>query len=158
MTVIQRALDIPVPISKVWSWLMDVRSWDALSDEFIGSKGRYRHRALPGPDGGSALTGGSEVQMLDRKDREFLRWKVTDWEPPRRLSYSAGMAGWLHGFNFQLSYGLEAEAEGVTKVRADLLLVYTNPILEVLSLVLPVRYFYGRSLQRTLVRMRSSLS
>jgi len=157
MTGIQRALEIPAPIGKVWAWLMDVRNWDALSDEFIGSRGRYHHRAVPAADGGSALSGGSEVRMLDKKDREFLRWKVTDWEPPRRLAYSGGMGGRLHGFNFQLSYLLETETEGITKVSGDLLLVYANPALEILSLILPIRHFYGKSLYRMLLKMRSSI-
>jgi len=157
MTGIQRALEIPAPIGKVWAWLLDVKNWDVLSDEFVGSKGRYHYETVPAPDASAEVSKGCEVRMLDSKQAEFLRWKVLECEPPRRLTQSTSMGGWLHGFNFQLSYGLESETEGFTKVQLDLFLVYTNSILEVLSLFLPVRYFYGRSLDKMLRKMRSSL-
>lgn len=143
---VRRAIEVPRPPEEVWAWWQDMANWDAFFNALAGYKA-LRHRVASG-------SGPTLVVAADTPSgRARFLWKVTDWEPPRRLSLSLDpgrkSAGSLMGLTLRFD-GPKAGQPGNTRVECSLRIILRNRLLELASLLLPIHWVYATMLDRAL--------
>lgn len=127
--------------------------WDRMMNAFAGSSG-LRHEFARGT---ARWAPGAELLLKNRRGRTLLRWKVAEWAPPSRLALAGREPGSIRGFQASLALTLTPRAQGPTSAEIAFVLILENLALEFLTFLLPVRWLYGRCLDRMLRALRTSV-
>ncbi|MFA6029179.1 MAG: hypothetical protein WC969_04920 [Elusimicrobiota bacterium] len=105
---------------------------------------------LHGAGSPPAFAAGARVAVLDaRGGRESFSWDIRTCEPPYRLELAVRKEkGFFDAGEFICSLELlEAPAKG-TRVQAEVFAVMFRAPLELLSLLVPVRWLYARAVRK----------
>ncbi|MEK7744975.1 MAG: hypothetical protein AAB578_11360, partial [Elusimicrobiota bacterium] len=91
--------------------------------------------------------------------RPLLRARVSSFEPPGRIEWTLTREGSrLGSFHLLLSCRLQETGGDSTRVEMGMMLLFSSRVLEIASLLIPIRFFYRRRLVRALETLREPAS
>jgi hypothetical protein len=154
MRRVEESVLLPGAPAAVWGRLASPDFCRALA-EAIGLSRRAKMEARDCGDGGSLRTG-SELLFQKADGKAVMRWRVSECLPEKMLSLAASDHGQgLSSYDASFEFRLEPEGDGDrTRVRASMYLLLTKSAMELVSLLLPVRWIYARALRKALARLR----
>src|SRR5687768_16307641 len=142
MRGLEQALVVERPIEAAWAGLSRLDCWEAFSEAFAGRSFIYA------VDNGAQLGHGAELPVAPPKGRQVLRWRISSWTPPEgfELVTLDGAKG-LSGYHMLLSFKLSRLDEERTEVAAKCVILFTSNVIELLSLIFPLRWLYVRRME-----------
>jgi uncharacterized protein YndB with AHSA1/START domain len=152
MRRVRESIRLPQAPGEVWEALTQAGFAKALTEELSGGAPGCSCVLSGSPDG-RALGRESEA-VVSRMGREWVRWRVSAFEPGRLLVLALPR----RSCDAAAEFLLEPLAEGGTEVRAALSLVLRSQFLEALTLALPARWLYAGKLRRALKRLQGQCS
>lgn len=153
MRSVEASLLIQAPRSELWRRLCAVRGWESLARAYSGWGSRLQCVALPASEG--AAREGLELELRSAAGKPLLRARVSAFEPPGRIEWTLTREGSrLGSFHLLLSCRLRETDQDKTRVDLSMMLLFSSWLLEVLSLLLPIRFLYRRRLMRALNSLR----
>ncbi len=157
MRSVEAALTLPAPRPQIWRRVSTVRGWETLARAFAGWGSRVQCAVLQGPD--DTAREGLELEVRSAAGRPLLRARVSSFEPPGRIEWTLTREdSRLGSFHLLLSCRLQEADRDSTRVEVGMMLLFSSRLLEILSLLIPIRFFYRRRLARTLETLREPLA
>lgn len=133
---------------EVWRWWLAPAHWDAFFGAVACVALKHSFQGEPGP--------GLKATAADRRGRELLEWRVTEWRPPESFAVTAAPDRRGARYRVELAVRIEDPKDGTalsSRVRVSLRLILRNAFLEALTLLLPAHWLYGLLLRRALRRV-----
>ena len=157
MRSVEASLTLPAPRSQVWKRVSTTGGWERLARAFAGWGSRVGCAVLQGS--GDAAREGLELEVRSAAGRPLLRARVSAFEPPGRIEWTLTREGSrLGSFHLLLSCRLQETGGDSTRVELGMMLLFSSRLLEIASLLIPIRFFYRRRLARALETLREPAS
>lgn len=152
MRKIEASLLIPRRVRDVWRQASTLESWQALTGAFAGSRNGFFYAVTAGPSAPPGV--GTAVAVTTPRGRPVMSLRVSLWEPPKRLEFTAERKGWLTSYNLMISLRLSEIDEDRTGAEIAYIVLFSNKFVELCSLLLPVRGLYRRRLKKVLEELK----
>lgn len=151
MRRVEASLLIRRRVRDVWRQASSLESWQALTSAFAGSRGSFFYAVTSGPSSPPGV--GTALAVTTRRGRSVMNLRVSLWEPPKRLEFTAERKGWLTSYNLMVSIRLHEIDEDRTTAEIAYVVLFNNKFVELCSLLLPVRALYRRRLRKVLLEL-----
>ncbi|MBI5244971.1 MAG: SRPBCC family protein [Elusimicrobia bacterium] len=157
MRCVEASIFVPSGPMPVWERIASADFCEA-AVRALGGPGRLK-REVSNSDDGKSLKVGTEIAFQKTNGRPWMRWRVEEFLPGKRLTLAASDHSLgLSSYDVTLEFRLESEEDcDRTKVMASLYVLLKNGVMELATLVLPVRWLYARGLRKLLSRLRADL-
>lgn len=152
MRQVEASLLIKRRIRDVWKQASSLENWQALSETFAGWGFRFRFAIVAGPKDPPGE--GTKIAVTNAGGKPVMKVKLAKWDPPRRIELTVRNDGYMTGYHLLATINLSEIDDEMTNAEISLIVMFHNRLVEITSLVLPVRFMYRRRLQRVLLQLR----